>query len=131
MTNQLNNFLGQGIILPLQLVNGAPPLVSGFDLLRASIITILTWEYGERFFLNEFGSRLFDLLEEPNDDVLQGTIRVFVIDAIAKWDHRIEVIATTLIRTKSYSLDLSITYRILNIKREDTFIFPFYDKIIY
>lgn len=130
-TQEINNFIGQGITLPLNLIKGKPPLQSGFELLRASIIMILCWEYGKRFFLNEFGSKLNQLLEEPNDLILQDTIRVFVVDAISQWDPRIGLVNSAIKKTSEKSLDLTITYQILNIKREDTFTFPFYPKIIY
>jgi Phage baseplate assembly protein W len=128
---QVQNFIGQGITLPLKLVNGKPPLESGFELIRSSIITILAWNYGNRFFLGEFGSKLSLLLEEPNDDILQETIKVFVIDAISQWDTRIELIDTQVERPNDYSINLTVKYQILSTKREDTFTFPFYRKITY
>lgn len=133
MTNQqqINNFIGQGIILPLVLENGKAPIKGGFDLLRASIIMILSWKYGTRFFLNEFGSKLENLLEEPNDAILENTIRVFIIDAINKWDPRIKLVDSIMERPNNWTINLTITYQILNIKQEDTFTFPFYSKIIY
>lgn len=127
----LQNFVGQGITLPLDLVNGKAPLATGFELIRSSIINILSWQYGTRFFLGEFGSQLYQLLEEPNDQILQDTIRVFVIDAIAKWDTRIEITNMVMERVSDTTLNLTVTYNIINIKKEDTFTFPFYRKIIY
>lgn len=131
MATTQSDFIGQGIILPLALVNGAPQLVTSFDLIRASIITILSWQYGKRFFLAEFGSQLENLLEEPNDKILEDLIKVFVVDAISKWDARIEVKEMIMKRNNDISLDLTLTYQLLNIKKEDTFTFPFYTKIIY
>ena len=129
--NTAQSFVGQGITLPLKLVNGKPPLESGFELIRSSIIMILSWKYGSRFFLGEFGSKLHLLLEEPNDDILQETIEVFVIDAITNWDPRIELVESIIERPNESTINLTITYKILNTKKEDTFTFPFYRKIIY
>jgi phage baseplate assembly protein W len=133
MDNQfsISNFIGNGITFPFQLVNGTLPLYSGFELIRSSLITILSWPLGKRFFLAEFGSNLYNLLEEPNDDILKDLIRIFVIDAIAKWEPRIELVDLSLQRTTDISIDLTLTYKILAIKKEDTFTFPFYKKIIY
>lgn len=130
MPTQQETFIGQGITLPIQLVAGKPVLKTGFDLIRASIVMILSWEYGKRFFLPEFGSQLNQLIEEPNDQVLQETIKVFVIEAISKWDPRIELVNAITERTDT-TINLTITYNILSIKKEDTFTFPFYKKIIY
>lgn len=128
---QIQNFIGQGITLPLKLVNGRPSLESGFDLIRSSIVMILSWDYGRRFFLAEFGSRLNELIEEPNDKILEDLIKVFVVDAIGRWESRVEIVSTKMVRNTDVSIDLTITYKIINIKREDTFTFPFYKKIIY
>lgn len=127
---QLQNFIGQGITLPLILVKGKPQLKSGFDLIKSSIITILSWRIFTRFFLKEFGSQIDQLLEEPNDQILEDTVRVFVIDAVQKWEPRITIIQTNLFRTDT-TMDLTITCQILNTKSEETFTFPFYKKIIY
>lgn len=131
VTQQLQNFIGQGFTIPLKLTNGRPPLESGFDLIRSSIINIVSWAYGKRFFLNEYGSRLYELLEEPNDIILEDIVRVFVVDAINKWEKRIDLTHCSIVRTSDIKMEVTVTYQIINTKREDTFVFPFYTKIIY
>lgn len=128
---QLVNYIGQGITLPLRLENGSVPLDTGFVLIRASIITIITWDYGTRFFLAEFGSKLNQLLEDPNDKVTMSTVNVFIADAINQWEPRVEYISSAIYRTKDYNLYVKLTYRIIATQQEDTFIFPFYKKIMY
>lgn len=125
-----NDFIGKGITLPLVLVGGRPLLDSGFSLIRASIKTILSWEYGQRFFLNEFGSRLEDLIEEPNDLILQNEINIFVKEALENWEKRIIPIRASIISTDG-KISLDISYRVLNSQQVDNFIFPFYEKIKY
>lgn len=130
----IRNFIGQGLIFPIELENGRGKLFTGFDLLRSSIKVILSWPYNQRFLLGQFGSRLEDVLEEPNDDVLHNLVYTFVTDAIATWEKRIELVNVELIRNDqraSSSLSLSLTYRIINSQIEDNFVFPFYRKIIY
>lgn len=130
-TRELGDFIGKGITLPMKLVNGKPPLESGFDLIKSSLIMLLSWNYGSRYFLHEFGSKLYQLLEEPNDDILQEVIQVFVIDAINKWEPRIEKITSQIARNTDTSISLTITYRIIATQTEDTFTFPFYRNINY
>lgn len=130
-TEPIQNFIGQGIVLPIELVNGRPPLESGFKLLRSSIMNILSWDYSNRFFLNEFGSLVSQLLEEPNDSALEEVIRVFVIQAIENWEPRVELSNATINRGSETSINITVTYKIVNTKKEDTFTFPFYKKIIY
>lgn len=126
---QVDDFLGKGVTLPINLVNGAWPLDTGVTLIRASIQMILRWVYGTRFFLVEFGSKLEQLLEEPNDEVLRSIAYELIVDALTTWEKRIEVIDVEIERPDFYKMDLKLTYRIVASKKTDTFVFPFYSKI--
>lgn len=129
---ELEVYIGKGITLPLKLVGGKPPLETGFDLIRSSIRMILAWSFGTRFFLNEFGSRLEELLEEPNDVILEEMVEHITSDAINKWEKRVEllgVIAEGSKKDLGYKMSLTITYRIKAVDRTDTFVYPFYYQI--
>lgn len=127
----IQNFIGNGITLPLELVSGRPPLKTGFDLIKSSIKMILDWSFGSRPFLSEFGSRLNELLEEPNDDILQNVAQVFVKDAISTWEKRIELISADISRNNDTTLSITLVYRVVNSNVVDSYIYPFYSKIIY
>lgn len=130
VATETQNFLGNGITLPLRLENGKVPLDSGVQLIRSSIQMILAWQYGTRFFLNEFGSRVEELLEEPNDDILRTICFEFIVDALRTWEKRVEVLAADIIRPNDLgTVELSITYRIISSRKTDTFTFPFYSEI--
>lgn len=125
----LEKFLGKGIIFPIQLTNGKPDLTSGPDLIKASLFTILQWSFGTRWYLGEFGSKVEELIEEPNDIVLQGLMKHYIIDAISKQEKRVELISA-VIQSMSYNrVDIKLTYRITNSKIEDTMVYPFYRQI--
>lgn len=126
---EVQDYIGRGITLPLNLVAGRAPLQSGFELLRASIIMVLAWPYATRFFLNEFGSRLEELIEEPNDNILLNLIHTFVVDSLRKWEPRVELIGLTLERNQDWSISLQLNYRVVVTGKEDTFVFPFYTQI--
>lgn len=127
---KLESFIGSGITLPLRLVNGRVPLDTGVPLIRASIRTIIAWPYGIRFFLNEFGSRVEELLEEPNDNILKNIANTFIADAITRWEPRVEFVGADYIRNDmGDSLDVELAYRIIATQQLDTFIFPFYRQI--
>lgn len=128
---QVQNFIGNGITFPINLTNGRVGLDTGFALIRASIINILSFHVGNRFFLGEFGSQLEDLIEEPNDEILQNTINTFVVDAITKWEKRISTISASLVQDDPASITLNLTYQIVNSNTIDNFIYPFYKAIIY
>lgn len=128
---ELEVFVGKGITLPLTLVNGSVPVSSGFDLLRSSIRLILSWVYGTRFMLNEFGTRLEELLEEGNDDVTLTLLENQIEDAITQWEARVVVIGVTAKRdrVKIGHVNILIAYRVKGTNLEDTFIYPFYSQI--
>lgn len=127
----VRDFIGNGLTFPIQLTKGRGNLYSGFELIRSSIRNILAFKYGSRFFLAEFGSRLNDLMEEPNDEVLKNLILTFVIDAVTKWEKRVDQISATVDRTDTQSIDIRIIYKIKNSQTVDNFIYPFYRQIIY
>lgn len=125
------NFIGNGLTFPIQLQNGRGVLYSGFDLIRSSIRTILAFKYSNRFFLGEFGSRLNDLMEEPNDEVLKNLISTFVVQAITRWEKRVSTVSSSIVQSDSHSVQIQIVYKIKNSQSEDSFIYPFYRQIIY
>lgn len=127
----LDKFIGKGITFPIQLDNrGAAVVDGGVELLRKSLLIIITWPYGTRFFLNQFGSRIEELLDEPNDLVLHSMINHFIIEAITRWEKRVKLIETRVISKGGDKLEVSLRYTIISTQLEDSFVFPFYKQII-
>jgi len=90
------NFVGNGFNFPIEtspqgeiekLKSETPE--NQAERIKQSVFQILSTRVGERFFLRDFGSRLHELVFEPNDIVLVGMARRFVIEAIEKWEKRI------------------------------------------
>jgi len=127
----LVKFIGKGMVFPIELTNGRANLETGSELIQSSIKNIFAYTYGDRFFLHEFGALLEGLLEEPNDQVLQKTIQHYVVDAIFKWEKRVEPVSTFITKVNDRKVNISLTYRIRNSKLVDTFVFPYYPKLIY
>lgn len=129
-----NKFVGSGIIFPIILNNeGRPDIYTNVTLINSSIVAILNWPYAHRFFNDMFGSRINELLEEPNDDITKTLLSHFVVDALNLWEKRIVVknSGIKIVRFNREKVDVQITYRINSTKVEETFIFPFYKEIIY
>lgn len=127
---ELEVFVGRGITLPLKLENGRVPVETGTELIKSSIRMILGWVYGTRFFLNEFGSRIEQLQNDPSDKVTRNILEDLTDEAIRTWEKRVEVVeikATS--NQREGRVDLSIAYRIRATDREDTVIYPFYYQI--
>ena len=70
-----------------------------------------------RFYGDDFGSRIHETLEEPNDDLLTNLVRYFVIDAISKWEKRITLTRVTTNKISPQQLSIELVY---NIKESNT-----------
>ncbi len=60
-------------------------------LIKHSIYQILGTYIGERVMVPEFGSRLPELLFEPIDEITIALARSYTIEAIEKWEPRVEL----------------------------------------
>lgn len=66
-------------------------LISDTELLRQSIICILTTPKGSRVYRREFGSDLFKLLDSPNNEALMIDIYASIADALVRWEPRFQL----------------------------------------
>ena len=66
-------------------------LLSGTDHIRQSIVDILTTPLGTRVMLPEYGSKLFDLVDNPTDPSLAMRIIIESAGAIARWEPRVRI----------------------------------------
>jgi hypothetical protein len=120
-------YLGKGIVFPVQLTaQGLPVIAAGADLIKSSILMVLSTPTRQRIFLSEFGSRLEEILEEPNDDLLTGLAKHFIVDALIKWENRIEIIDVSIEKLQESQLDIRMRYIIKTSNLEDVLTFPFY-----
>lgn len=125
-----SNYLGTGLSHPLIVEQGKGLTVSDQRLIEQSIAIILETPKGTRFFLPDFGSRLSELLFEPNDEVVADLLKFFIDEAISEWERRIKIerIDTEI---KETTINCNIQYRILQSNEVKSFIYPFYKKITY
>lgn len=127
-----DRFIGSGYIFPLELQNGKPRLrVGELELIRSSIMMLISWPKNDRFFLGEFGSRIEECIGQPNDDILSTLVYQFISDAINNFERRIELLDIGIIRPNNTSINIRLTYKIRTTNLEDSFIFPFYRSIKY
>ena len=129
-----NNFIGSGITFPILLDKDGKAIINNdVKLINSSIMTIINWPYAHRFFNEKFGCRIFELLEEPNDDISKTLISHFITDAISMWEKRVIMnnSGVKIVRFDNTKVDIEIRYRINATKTEETFIFPFYKEITF
>lgn len=122
------DYLGKGIAFPFILVNGKVTTCTTTELIQSSIRIILAFLVGSRFMLGEFGARIEQLLEDPNDLSLASTVELLLRDALADWEKRIEVTDIELV-SKNERLEIKIFYTILNTQVADVLVWPYYKEI--
>lgn len=126
------NYIGSGIVFPIELTSGGfPVLRSGTSLINSSIKMILSWPVRQRIFLDEFGSLVLSALGEPNDQLVRGLVEHYVYDSLLRWEKRITVKEIVTERTAAEKLSVTITYVIKSTGLEEVLTFPFYKTLPY
>jgi len=101
--------------------------------IQEAIVQILGTPIGERFMRPEFGSRLKDLVFEPNDEVLKGLVRAYVIEAIERWEKRVYVTGVSFdespLTIDQNVLLVRISYRVISSQVEGNLVYPFYREV--
>ena len=115
-----------GLIFPLKLDSGKHVIDTGVDLIKSSIKIILAWPLYTRIYEGLFGSRVYEILEDPNDEVLIDLIYKFIIDSISFWERRIELINIQIDRLEDHKLSIEVFYRDKEIDIIDSLKYSFY-----
>lgn len=136
--NQLNT-IGSGAYFPIKLEqsvgkDGKPESVQLPDgrvvpkigwyilrgdvaLIKQNLTAILTYQIGQRFRQEDFGSRTWECLEEPNTSALNLMIRNFVKDDIAAWEPRITALKVLALKPTKESIRLLIYFKVQDSQR--------------
>lgn len=100
---------------PFAIAGGRIHASGGDAAIRGKIIQVLFTAPGERVNLPEFGCGLFDLVFEPNGEVLQTTAEFAIGQALARWlddDLRVD-------RVVVRASEATVTVEILYTRRRD------------
>lgn len=116
----------KGLVFPVTLLNGSSQLTEGTELIKASIKVIISWPLRTRVFNGYFGSRIEEVLEEPNDNVLITIIRKFIIDSLAIWEKRIELISISIYRPQPEKVVFNLVYKIKDLNIQDSLFYEYY-----
>lgn len=93
-----------------------PAMKTEEALIKDSVITILLTTIGQRFYVPDFGSRLLDLVWEPNDLVLSTLAQEYVREALGRWEPRVAVVNVQT-SAEEHILTIVITYAIVRLAR--------------
>ena len=91
------SFLGRGWAFPVQpAADGSLALVGGEDVIRRSLVVILSTAPGERLMRPDFGCGIHELVFQPNTAALRGAVRERVTEAVRKWEPRVDLLEVTV-----------------------------------
>lgn len=108
------DIIGRGVTYPIILTEnedgktGWYP-ISNDKLIEHNLGSILNYSIGQRFREEDFGTRLWECLEEPNTQALAFLVDQFLKDCISRWEPRITYKSSTITRDGS-KLNILITY---------------------
>lgn len=129
-TDNKNKFIGSGYIFPIVLNSfGRPEPLSDVRLIYASLRTLFYWPKNTRFFIESFGCRIEDLLEEPNDSIARSLLNTFIKEAVQDYEKRIIVNTVTVKAVSPIKIEITVKFYLRNSKIEETFIFPYYKEL--
>jgi len=74
-------------------------LLSGTDHLRQSIADILTTPVGTRVMRRDYGSLLFDLIDQPDNGFTRIRMYAATASALLRWEPRIRISQVSIERT--------------------------------
>jgi hypothetical protein len=87
---------------------------------------LLATRLGERILLPEYGSKLPELVFEPNDEILHTELQFWVTEAILRWEKRITLTGVTTIDAPDLSeISIKIDYTINNYHVQGSYVYPF------
>jgi phage baseplate assembly protein W len=107
----------KGIALPTS-DNQFPNYKFDKELIRDSVKTILLTKLGQRYFVPDFGSRLWSLVFEPNDTVTSALAEEYARSALREWEKRIDVMQVITNRDE-HQLTVTVVYRIRRVEEVD------------
>jgi phage baseplate assembly protein W len=90
-------------------------LCSGDEAIRAKVIQVLFTAPGERVHQPDFGCGLFNLVFEPNDELLAASVEFTVGQALTRW-LRNDIVVDAV---KATSSEATITIEVAYIKKTD------------
>src|SRR5690606_31176581 len=101
----------------------------GGDELDAAMRFILLTAPGERVMRPEFGCRAWDYLYEPMNPNTLGLIETAVLDALRRWEPRVEVERVTAEEdeTREATIAVRVEYTVRSTNDRRNLVVPFYE----
>lgn len=126
------SYLGQGLKFPFEVDTfGRVALQNDKELVKQSLEILFNEPVGTELMREHYGSQVREVIFEPNDVIAAGLLDYFIVDAIQKWERRIQIIDITYDQPPQSPalINCSIKYLIKQSSEIDSFIFPFYREL--
>jgi len=119
--------LGKGFSLDFSLdTHGSIKMSSYERSVQESIEIILSTRPGERIYNSDFGCSISELMFEPNDVRTQMLAREYVTQALEAFEPRIELIEINVMSEEENSMNIEISYEIIQSNKVHNLVYPFY-----
>jgi phage baseplate assembly protein W len=122
-----NTFLGKGVALDFDVDKGGVVKMSSLqELVKESLFIILSTKIGERVMNYNFGCRIHELMFELNTPATHAKARMYVDDAIKRWEPRVEVTKISVEKGAKNEMVIDVNYFIVEANIVDNLVYPFY-----
>ncbi len=126
----MSNILGTGLKFPLEInLQGAAVTISNEDLIKQSLVDILTTPLGTRPFLPQYGSRIHLLRFEQNSNILKSLMNTYIFEAIQQ-EPRV-LFKSLEISQAQNKVFAKIFYTVVSTTKTDSLIVPFFEEVVY
>lgn len=68
------------------------PLYGSTDLVKQNLVALINYQLGFRFRQENFGTRIWECIEEPNTVVIETLVKEFLQSSISSWEPRVKAI---------------------------------------
>lgn len=129
---QYIEIIGRGASFPkiFNEVTGQVDTNVGVSRINQSLKVILFTRLGERWGFPDFGSKLHNLVFSDNNEMVFGELaKIYVEDAINKWEKRIKLVSVTVgLKEHGNIVPIKINYIIRNSNIEGSYVYPYVVK---
>ena len=129
MANQ--DYIGRAIEYPIKAANGSVRITTGNEVIENSLRRIWGVQVGELPANPAFGSKLYTVLFEKNNQVAISLCKTYMKESDAIWERRAQVLSVDgdVSDSDNSVLLLDITYRVTATNEIGSFVFPFYRQL--
>lgn len=120
----MTDFIGSGWAFPPS-ADGGMRLVSGMEEVEGALRSILSTAPGERLMRPDFGCAAWDHVFDPLDANTIGMVEQAVVEAVRRWEPRVEALAVTA-TAGSDGLLVELDYRVKATNDRRNLVHPFY-----